>query len=413
MKSTNYSISRFLIIAFLFPIVGIAQGYQVNLQGQVQQGMGGAGTGLMHDASAIFFNPAGASFVNKSEVTIGMTPTFAKGRFTENFTDIVATTTSPVGTPFSAYGLFQLKDSSRLKLGLGIYTPFGSTVEWEEGWVGRFALTRLALKAIFVQPTVSFRITDKIGIGAGFVYSYGTVNLRKDLPLQGQNGDYGTVELAGTGHGFGYNVGLYFEPTDYLSFGLTYRSQVDMDITGGTATFNVPASVDEKFPSGAFVSSLPLPQVATLGIGFKPTDKLSLALDVNYVGWNAYDTLAFDYDNNTESLEDTKSARNYENSLAFRFGGQYKFTPNIIARLGLAYAMTPVQNGYVTPETPDANRINYTAGFGYNLKDIIQFDLSLLFTQVNREDINLETGMNGIFRTRVFAPGLSVTYNLY
>ena len=244
--------SKLILAAFLLPFIGIGQGYQVNLQGQVQQGMGGAGTGLMHDASAIFFNPAGASFVDRSEVTIGMTPTFAKGEFTENNTSVVANTTSPIGTPFSAYGLFQVNDSSKLKLGLGIYTPFGSTVEWEEGWVGRFALTRLALKAIFFQPTVSFRITDKIGIGAGFVYSYGTVNLRKDIPLQDQNGDFAKVELAGKGHGFGYNVGLYFEPTDYLSFGLTYRSQVNMDITGGTATFTVPSSVKEKFPSGSF-----------------------------------------------------------------------------------------------------------------------------------------------------------------
>jgi long-chain fatty acid transport protein len=404
---------RLIIVTFFLPIIGFGQGFQVNLQGQVQQGMGSAGTGLMHDASALFFNPGGASFIHRSEVTAGMTPTFASGEFTENNTNVVANTTSPMGTPFSAYGLFQLKDSSRLKLGMAIYTPFGSTVEWEEGWVGRFALTRLQLQAIFFQPTVSFRLTDKIGIGAGFVYSYGKVNLQKDLPLQDQDGEYASVELAGTGSGFGYNVGIYYEPIKQLSLGLTYRSQVNMDITGGTATFDTPASVADKFPSGSFTSSLPLPQVLTFGLGLKPSDKLSFALDFNYVGWNAYDTLAFDYENNTESLEDTKSARDYENTIAVRFGAQYKFTSAITGRLGMGYAVTPVQDGYVTPETPDANRLNYTAGFSYRLKNKFQFDLSLLYTQVTREDINLETGLNGTFRTRVIAPGFSVTYNLY
>lgn len=185
------------VLTFCLPILSFSQGYQVNLQGQVQQGMGSAGTGLMHDASALFFNPGGASFINRSEVTGTFTPTFAKGQFTENFTEATAETVSPMGTPFAAYGLFQLKDSSKLKLGIAVYTPFGSTVEWEEGWVGRFALTRLQLQAIFFQPTVSFRLTDKIGIGAGFVYSYGKVNLQKDLPLQGQDGEYASVELAG------------------------------------------------------------------------------------------------------------------------------------------------------------------------------------------------------------------------
>jgi long-chain fatty acid transport protein len=43
--------------------VANAQGFQVNFQGQKQQGMGCAGSGLIQDASTLFFNPAGASFV--------------------------------------------------------------------------------------------------------------------------------------------------------------------------------------------------------------------------------------------------------------------------------------------------------------------------------------------------------------
>ncbi len=396
----------------LFPVLSLAQGYQVNLQGQVQQGMGGAGTALMHDASALFFNPGGAAFINRNQFSAGFTPTFAKGQFTEDLTNETAETTSPMGTPFSVYGLFELKDSSRLKLGMAIYTPFGSTVQWEDGWMGRFALTRLALRSIFFQPSVSYRISDKIGIGGGFIYSYGSVNLQRDIPIQGQDGVYGSAELEGTAHAFGYNLGLYFEPIKYLNIGLTYRSQVDMAISDGTATFSVPSSVEDKFPSGSFSSSLPLPQVITLGFGVKPSDKLAFALDINYVGWSAYDTLSFDYETNTETLEDTKSAREYENSFAFRLGGQYQISSTMKARLGLAYAMTPVQDGYLTPETPDANRINYTAGFAYNLNDHLNFDLSILYTQIKRHDTNKETALSGNYQTRVFAPGFSISYRL-
>jgi long-chain fatty acid transport protein len=102
-------------------------------------------------------------------------------------------------------------------------------------------------------------------------------------------------------------------------------------------------------------------------LGYRATEKLLFALDVNYVGWKIYDTLAFDYKNNTSSLLDTKSARNYKNTFAFRFGSQYKLNEKLILRLGLAYGISPIQNGYVSPETPDANRINFTAGVGYQL----------------------------------------------
>jgi long-chain fatty acid transport protein len=388
------------------------QGYQVNLQGQVQQGMGGAGTALMQDASALFFNPGGASFVEGNQISVGMTPTFANGVFHEAGTNVEARTNSPMGTPFSVYGLFGLKDNDRLKFGLGIYTPFGSTVQWEDGWVGRFALTRLKLLSIFVQPTVSYKITDKIGIGAGFVYSYGQVNLQKDLPILDANNEYASVELAGTGTGFGFNAAIYIEPNELVSFGLSYRSQVNMKLPNGEATFYVPASVEDKFPSGKFISQLPLPQVATGSIAFHPNEAISLVLDVNYVGWHAYDTLAFDYENNTASLEDTKSARNYKDIVAFRFGGQYTVKEKIKCRAGIAYGISPVQNGYVTPETPDANRFNYTIGLGYSLGDHLELDASLLFTQVSRTDTNLETNLSGEFKTRVYAPGLSITYKL-
>lgn len=400
----------FLAVAFS-PIVLVAQGFQVNLQGQKQQAMGSAGTALAQDPAILFYNPGGASFLDKNGVNAGVTPTFARGKFLDANTNATAETTSPTSYPFAAYGVFGLKKNEKLRLGLAVYTPFGSTVEWEDGWTGRFALTRLQLQAIFVQPTVSYKITDKIGVGAGFVYSYGKVNLQKDIPVMDNAGKYGHAELDGQANGFGYNLGVYIQPTDKFSIGLNYRSQVDMQVKDGKADFTVPAALNANFPDGKFTAALPLPQVATIGFGLKATDKLELALDVNYVGWKAYDTLAFDYESNTASLTDTKSARNYKNTFAFRLGGQYKVTGNLTARLGISYGLTPVKDGYVTPETPDADRISYAAGLGYKIGDHFAIDASFLFTALKRTDTNLETNLSGTFRTNVCAPGISFSYN--
>jgi long-chain fatty acid transport protein len=405
----NYLYKLLLLVFLTVPALHFAQGFQVNLQGQKQQGMGGAGTAYMQDASSLFFNPGGASFVHGNSIIAGVTPTFARGAFMDANTKEVSRTNSPVSTPFAAYGLFEIKDSSKLKLGLAVYTPFGSTVQWEDGWTGRFALTRLELRAIFIQPTVSYRITDKLGIGAGFVYATGKVNLQKDIPIINTDEDYAHAELNGKAQGFGFNAGVYFNPIEKLSIGLTYRSKVEMAVNDGDATFTVPQSVAANFPNGKFKSKLPLPSVTTLGFGYKATDKLNFALDINYVGWKAYDTLSFDYENNTTSLIDTKSARMYKNTFAFRAGAQYKIDSHFAARLGLAYGITPVQNGYVTPETPDANRVNYTAGIGYETKHL-KLDASFLFTHLKRTDTNTETNLSGTFKTNVIAPGISIGY---
>lgn len=404
-------IKHLLFIGLLFLAQEFeAQGFQVNFQGQKQQGMGGAGNALPLDAASVFFNPGSVSFLKESSVNIGFTPTFANTLFEDANTTSIGRTNSPMGTPFSVYAVYRKNEESKFFYGLGIYTPFGSTIQYEDEWTGRFALTKLQLKSIFIQPTVSYKLNDKIGIGAGFVYTIGNVNLQKDIPVQDADGTYGHAELDGKASGFGYNVGLFVQATEKLNIGLSYRSKVNMEVAEGTATFTVPSSLTANFPSGTFSSALPLPQVATLGLAYKLNEKLAFALDVNYVGWKAYDTLAFDYAQNTASLIDTKSARNYKNTLAFRLGANYALTENLDARLGLAYGLTPVQNGYVTPETPDANRINYTAGLGYKIGDHFQLDASVFFTHLKRTDTNLETNLSGTFTTNVLAPGLAIIY---
>lgn len=387
-----------------------SQGFQVNFQGQKQQGMGGAGNALPTDGASVFFNPGSVSFLKENSINVGFTPTFANTLFEDATSTSVGRTNSPMGTPFSAYAVYRKNEQSKFFFGLGIYTPFGSTIQYEDAWTGRFALTKLQLKSIFVQPTISYRLNDKIGVGAGFVYSTGNVNLQKDIPVQDADGNYGHAELDGKASGFGYNVGVLIQASEKLGIGLSYRSQVNMAVSNGTATFTVPSSLEANFPSGSFSSALPLPQVATLGLSYKATTKLSFALDVNFVGWKAYDTLSFDYATNTTSLIDTKSARNYKNTFAFRVGGNYEIAKNLEARLGLAYGITPVQNGYVTPETPDANRINYTAGLGYKIGTHFKIDASIFFTHLKRTDTNLETNLSGTFTTNVVSPGLSIAY---
>ncbi len=398
------------------PVLLLAQGFQVNLQGQKQQAMGSAGTALIQDGAALFFNPGGMSFVQGSSISVGASPTIAHSIYRDAATRIQSKTVSPVSYPFTGYAVFGCDSSkhkalNNLKFGLGVYTPFGSTITWEDGWTGRFALTSLSLTSIFIQPTLSYKITDKIGIGAGFVYGIGHVNLKKDIPVTDANGTYGNAELDGKANGYGFNAGIYFKPIDKFAIGLSYRSQVNMKVKSGDATFNVPASLATQFPDGKFSADLPLPQVATLGLAYMPTKKLSIALDINFVGWKAYDTLAFDYETNTTSLQDTKEPRQYKNSFAYRLGAQYMITDKFAARLGVAYGMTPIQKGYVTPETPDNDRLNFSGGLGYRFSKHFAADASFTYEHIQRTDHNIHSNMDGTYKTYVCIPGLSVAYN--
>jgi long-chain fatty acid transport protein len=400
-----------LTIAILVASTSFGQGFQVNFQGQKQQGMGCAGSALNLDASSLFFNPGASAFANKSEVNLAGTPIFAHVLYTDSATQTNYRTNNPVGTPFSVYGIHRFKKYLEpLTVGLAIYTPFGSTVQWEPNWIGRFALTRLSLKAIFFQPTFSYRINERLGIGAGFVVSNGSVNLQKDIPVQDSLGDFGHAELAGKAIGFGFNTGMLYHVNERFSMGFTYRSKVNMAVNNGNATFIVPTALATSFPNGTFSSQLPLPSVLTLGLSFKPNSKWSFVLDVNRVNWKVYDTLAFDYALNTSTLSDTKSARNYKSIFAFRGGAAYSATKKWTFRLGSGFGFTPVQSGFVTPETPDANRLYGTCGFSFIANEHFSIDASLYATRIQRTDKNQETQLNGTFTSIAFAPGFSLNY---
>lgn len=388
-----------------------AQGFQVNFQGQKQQGMGFAGTALFQDAASIFYNAGSIAFSNENSANVSVTPIFANVLYVDSATGGAYRTENPVGTPFCAYGLFQHKKLEKFKFGLGIYTPFGSTVKWEDNWIGRFAITRLKLQAIYIQPTISYRLSKKIGIGGGFIYSKGSVNLQKDIPVQDSLGNYSHVELNGKAAGFGFNLGVNFQVNDQFSMGLSYRSKIKMSIKKGEADFSVPSSLASNFPNGNFSGTLPLPDVATIGFAYKVSKKWTLAIDINHVGWKSYDTLAFDYALNTSSLLDTKSPREYKNIFAFRGGGEFGASKNLDLRFGGGFGFTPVQDGYLTPETPDANRIYGTLGISYRFTNRFSMDASLYYTHLKRAGRNIETNLNGTFTTKALAPGFSLIYN--
>lgn len=399
-----------ILLSFLLviPVWGFSQSFQVNLQGQKQIAMGGAGTGVALDEAAVFFNPGAVSFLKKNGVQGGVSVIALKSAFSEVGSNRTEYNKDKFPTPFQAYAVFG-NPENRLRFGIGAYTPFGGAMHWDENWTGKYTVTSLDLQAIYIQPTVSLRITDNIGIGGGLVYALGKVDLQRAVPLTLNNGQSSTAQLKGDTKDFGWNAGLYVKTISGVSIGVTHRSQVTATVNNGDAIFNVPEALKGTFPT-KFNAALPLPATSTIGFGFYPSQKTTIALDVNWVHWNKYKELAFDYDNNAR-IEDTKSPRNYHDAATFRLGIENQTTAAIALRAGIGYALTPVGKGYVTPEVPDANRLLLSAGIGFKPTERFGVDFSFLYENlVSRTEANIETGLNGTFKTVAYIPGLALSY---
>jgi long-chain fatty acid transport protein len=398
------------LLAIGLPFLVKSQGFQVSLQGQKQQAMAGAGTGLAQDGASLFYNPGGVSFLKQNSVSVGATAVISHVQFQDKESSVVSETESPVGFPFTGYVVLGKKDS-KFKYGFAAYTPFGSTVDWQDGWTGRFVLTHLQLYAVYLQPTVSYKINEKLGIGAGFVYGTGKVNLQSDLPYTNYEGQIAKSELDGNASGVGFNAGIYFKPSSMVSFGFTYHSQVDMDVKKGKAKFTFPPSLTGQFPSGNFNTTISMPSIMSLGVGINATKKLTIAFDASMVGWSCFDTVTANFESPTTSTSSIKLARNYKDGYAFRLGGQYSINSKLDVRAGIKYLISPVKDGYVTPDVPDQTHFNYSAGLSYKLTNHFSADASFTFQHMKRTDTNFESGLSGTYKTNIFMPGLSINYN--
>jgi long-chain fatty acid transport protein len=391
-----------------------AGGYQLNLQGIRNIGMGHTGVGMSYDASSVFFNPGALSFLKKSNVQASMSFVNSNIKYLGvSPSTYTATTDSPTGTPFQVYGAYKIND--KLTASLGVYVPFGSTVSWGNAWSGRFSMVELSLANFVIQPTLSYQITEQLGVGAGLCIALGNVNLQRSIPVNFTDGTEGLAELDGSASpGFGFNAGVYYRPADVVSIGVSYRSRIDLSVEGGDATFTVPDAVRPNFPNTTFDSQLPLPAVANLGIGIYPTEKLTLAVDVNMTFWSAYESLKFEYAEPVAGSNVTEAIRNYDDALTFRLGAEYELSELIDLRAGFYYDQTPVPDGYMTPETPDANQIGLSCGFGIKPSENLEFNASFLYVdRAKRENTAAEDAntISGTFKANAFIPGVGLSYS--
>ncbi|HXH20245.1 MAG TPA: outer membrane protein transport protein, partial [Chitinophagales bacterium] len=194
-----------------------------------------------------------------------------------------------------------------------------------------------------------------------------------------------------------------------FSLGFDFRTPVKMKVAEGDAAFVVPPSISDSFPKTTFTSEIILPLAANLGFGYHLNDKWTLGLDINYTGWFSYDTLRFDYAFNSEQLEDTELPREYKGSFTFRTGAQYDVIEKLALRAGAYFDMTPVREGFVSPESPDANRVGLTAGLSYKPSEKVSIDASLIYVRsIERTDGSDEAGFYGSYKIAVLVPSIGV-----
>ncbi|MDD6210157.1 MAG: outer membrane protein transport protein [Bacteroidales bacterium] len=439
---------KILLTTFLVGCFSIAfsEGYQVNLQSTKQAAMGHVGTAMKLGAESMHFNPAGLVFMDKAvDLSAGASFIFSKVDYTSVDKKYSASTESNPSTPLYLYAGFKIYDN--LAAGISLTNPYGSGLVWPANWNGAHLVQDISLKVFSIQPTVSYKILDRLSIGAGLMIYAGNVSISRALIPVGW-GTLGMVPqlqplaqaypgvvpaqaaLTGTAKvGLGYNVGVMFDINDQWTIGASYRSKVKMKVEQGTAEVNYAnetirqaiSPLMPKLDQGTFSASMPMPANLNIGLSYKPINKLVLSADFQYVFWKAYKELNIDFSPEELSSNNISSVKNYSNSFAVRLGGQYTITSRFDVRLGLYYDKTPVNDEYYNPETPGTDKLGFTTGFSFC--PIRNFSIDVAFSYVHglkKNDVSCPAGnsfvlpgneyFTGDYKARAFIPAIGLSY---
>ena len=230
--------SRFPLVAavasaLLLPLTGYSLGSRIPDQDAEATARGGAFTATADNPSAIYYNPAGIMQMDGLTSLISGYGILIHEHYDPLKGDKVNHQTTNEqklqGVPQSYY-VYHPKGKP-FAVGLGIYTPFGFSLEYPDNTSFRQEGLYGSVEFITVNPVLAVQVTRSLSIGIGVSVNYINAELRQGLTPS--TGDL--FSFKGDGFAVGANAGILWKPTPRQAIGLSYHSPVEGDLSGHTS----------------------------------------------------------------------------------------------------------------------------------------------------------------------------------
>lgn len=327
-----------------------------------------AGSAAVADnASTIFYNPAGMSELAGYQVSVGVTGVGPSYTFRNDGSSLAGNNGGDAGGWHAVPNLYlsgRLTD--KLTLGLGISSPFGLATEYDSGWVGRAQTIKSDVRTINYNPSVSYRLNDKVSLGFG-------VNYQKiDAELTNAGGS-----LKGDDSTWGWNAGALFTLSPAMRVGLSYRSSMKYTLEG-TLNGATPVRAD-----------LELPDTAILSVWQQVSDRWEAMGDLSYTRWNTLKSLNVISRASGNAIAQAGETFNYDNSWRIAWGAAYKASEAAKIKFGIAYDRTPVRDTDRSARVPDNSRLWLSLGGQWNAGRQGKVDLGYSYLYLRDPDINM------------------------
>lgn len=373
-------------------------------------------------AATAYNNPAGMTQLHGNQVEAGAvlifpTINFHGGATTAGILPTPGNNGNNAGRPGLApnfYGVLDLSD--QWKLGIAINTPYALMVKQNAGWYGRYLAIDNQLLSTSINPSIAYKVNDKISIGGGVSAQWLQATLSRGFNQSALGAPDALVRFKGDDWGFGYNLGAFVKPWEGTQLGLTYRSKVSHQLRGDLDFLRVATPLSGALVSGAAALDANTPASTTIGITQAVTPRLKVSLSAQWTQWSALKVVSIQSTTATAPIQ-----TGFFDTWFTSLGASYQANNAWTLRAGIGWDQSPVDNRYRTVILPDQDRTMVGLGFGYKISDALALDGAYMHffaphasmnASINNTDNNPfgATVLSGTYQLSIDTVNLSLRY---
>ena len=436
-----------LMVVVLLSGVVMAGGWQYSGVGARAKALGGAYRGLSDDGAGAYYNPGGLAFLTTNY--FNLTAEFAGPRpeVTPNFNSngyefgyLNGQTRYPVKDNVYLMGntalFFKPKGSDKITFGAALYQMYDHNAtmnlfQISDAYNSKRQVMednhRSNVDVVTFQPTISYKFSDKLGVGVGiqinrgdlWIDQVGFVDNPYGYPLNVRPYDkFPTItSIDGFGYGIGANIGFQYKPNEKVSFGANFISSSKIKIDGesveriyfpfnqGIANlYNDPqvngipnqAEIRDTYSNGNewivlsnFDVDMKLPSEFGAGVAIQANEQTLVSADITYTMWSQFDDFAvviterdFLGSTNPQASDIWKSLLqaplyrfNWDDAIRLSLGLERVVNERWTARFGYMYDGSPIPDetfNQIFIDTGNKHHLNIGARFFLNER--ITFD---------------------------------------
>lgn len=350
------------------------------------------------DASTLFKNPAGMSRLDGAQFQGGLQALYGSVSFTPD-----GNTSARLGTDDGGNAIGWLPGGSlfvtvplsdKWSVGLGSLNYFGLAQDPDDNWVGRYYVQQSAILGMSLLPSVSFKATDWLSVGAGLNAMYGYLD--SEMAVNNVVGPDGQMTLKDRTWGFGANAGVLIQASEKTRFGVTYLSPVKLDFA------DTPSFTGLGPGLGAILGNPPkldlgmtVPQSAMVSAYHDLNDKWAVMADFGWQDWSQFGQVQA----GVESGGTTTLNLKYQDTFHGALGAQYRASDKWLLSGGVAYDSSAVKDADRTVTLPMGAAWRFGLGVQYQLSSAVSIGAACTFMWLG--DMSVDQGDDLSLRGRV------------